>query len=69
MNRAEVTHIGGVHVERLDAAACTEEGLPLNTPWLRLTITDQNTEQTAIIGEETARKLAVGINQLCDLKL
>ncbi len=60
---------GGVHLQRLTRAQCVVNHLDPEVPWLVIAVTDQKTEQVAYIGEDTARKLAAGIEQLLAIKL
>lgn len=60
---------GGIHIERLDRAACRREKLPENKVWIRVVITDEKTEQEAIVSEAVALMLSAGLVKLVDIKL
>lgn len=60
---------GGVHLQRLTKAQACAEGLDPSKPWIVLAITDQKTEQSAIMPADYAMKVSDAIRQLVTAKV
>ncbi len=56
---------GGIRLERLTNAGAQAEGLPMGAGYIRIIISDDKTEQHAILPATQARKLADAIVKLC----
>lgn len=55
----------GIRLERLTNAGAQSEGLPMGAGYIRIIVSDDKTEQHAILPAGQARKLADAIVKLC----
>lgn len=56
---------GGIRLERLTNAGAQAEGLPMGAGYIRIIVSDNKTEQHAIMNVGRARQIADAIVKLC----